>query len=58
MPVFLINVTDEFHIPSLSRFGLKRHIFVTNIACRLQLLKRTPAFVLILEQADLPEFPA
>jgi hypothetical protein len=56
MPVFPIDITGELYIPLLSRFGLKRHIFVMDIARRLQLSKHSLAHILFLEQADFPEF--
>src|SRR4029077_400107 len=56
--ILRIDVTDKLYLTTLSRFSFERQVFVTTIASRLQLSKGSLAFVLILEQTNLPEFLA
>ena len=57
MAVFLINVADKLHFPTLSFFGLELQFLIADIAFFAQFSKRVLARLHILEQTDFPEFP-
>jgi hypothetical protein len=55
MSILFIHVADKLHIPKLSVCGLQRQVFVTEVACSLQLFERLLARLLVTEETDFPK---
>src|SRR5689334_22986914 len=56
LTIFFIDVADKLHVPKLSACGLQRQVFITEIACSLQLFQSLLARLLITEETDFPKF--